>query len=201
MKKIILLWLCFLFLTTSAYANPGVVLQASNGDEIGTPSKPLQVSVVGGGGTITTSANQVIVGTGENTAAGNANLTFDGTTLTAPAVSTPLPPGEQTLRLLMDTPTTASDYNLGAFPGAMTIDNIYVLSFGSTMTGGFSECDANGANCVAVDADIVGIANTQTADDGSLTNPGIASGNTLKWLTTSVGGVVTSAVVWIKYHF
>lgn len=39
---------------------------------------------VGGGSGITTSANEVIVGTGANTAAGNSSLTFNGTSLGIP---------------------------------------------------------------------------------------------------------------------
>jgi hypothetical protein len=72
---------------------------------------------------------------------------------------------------------------------------------GTNITGQLWEYDANGANGSAVDsADIVGTAGSNVNDDGTLSNPGIASGNYVGWKMTSVAGAVTRAIITFDYE-
>lgn len=101
---------------------------------------------------------------------------------------------------VIDSPTSASDYVVWRAPEAVTITAIHVLTSGGTNTvGGLDEGDSNGANIVAVDSDITATAGTMAADDGSLTNPTIASGGTVNWHTTSVSGSPTSVMITFEY--
>ena len=97
-------------------------------------------------------------------------------------------------------PTAASDYSVWRVPYAITIRAIHVLTVGGTnVIGGLDEADANGLNPVAVDSDITATAGTNANDDGSLSNPTIASGVYLNWHTTSVSGSPTSVTVTFDY--
>lgn len=102
---------------------------------------------------------------------------------------------------VIDTPTASSDYIVWRAPYAVTITAIHVLCSGGTnIIGGLDEGDSNGANIVAVDADITSTAGSMAADDGSLTNPTIASGGTVNWHTTSISSTPTSAMVTFEYQ-
>lgn len=68
----------------------------------------------------------------------------------------------------------------------VTIQDIYgVLLSGTNVIGGFDECDSNGANCSAVDADIT-FNGSEDTDDGSLSNGTIDNNDWVRWHTTSV---------------
>lgn len=97
-------------------------------------------------------------------------------------------------------PTASDDYVMFRTPYAITIKAIHVLCTGGTnIIGGLDEGDSNGANVVAVDSDITASAGTMAADDGSLTNPTIASGGTVNWHTTSISGTPTAVMVTFDY--
>ena len=101
---------------------------------------------------------------------------------------------------VIDAATSTADYVVWRAPYAVTITAIHVLTTGGTnVIGGLDEGDSNGANIVAVDSDITGTAGTMAADDGTLTNPTIASGGTVNWHTTSVSGTNTSLMVTFEY--
>ena len=71
-------------------------------------------------------------------------------------------------------------------PYDITITDIKgVLLTGTNVVGGLDECDSNGANPVAVDADIT-FDGALDEDDGSLTNGTIDAGDWIRWHTTTV---------------
>jgi len=81
---------------------------------------------------------------------------------------------------------TSDDFLIWKTPVAITITDIHgVLQSGTNVVGGLDECDSDGANPVAVDADIT-FDGGSDEDDGSLTNGGIDAGDWIKWHTTSV---------------
>jgi hypothetical protein len=104
-------------------------------------------------------------------------------------------------------PAAAATDDLPIFkaPAALTIvaSSIHVYAIGGTnVVGGLDECTGTNGVCssvTAVDADITGTAGSDVADDGSLTNGGIASGNWIQWHTTSVSGTNTSLSVCFSY--
>ena len=111
-------------------------------------------------------------------------------------------PAWQRVSFILNTPTAASDFEVGSFPANITIKQIRVLSVGGTnVVGGLQECDANGGTCSAVDADITASAGTTATDDGTLTNGTIDANDQLQWLTTSISGSPTRAVVTIYYTY
>lgn len=99
----------------------------------------------------------------------------------------------------------ADDYPIFKAPYALTIvaSSIHVYQIGATnVVGGLDECTGTNGVCTgttAVDADITGTDGADVADDGALTNPGIASGNWIRWHTTSVSGTNTSLSVCFSY--
>lgn len=99
--------------------------------------------------------------------------------------------------------TTADDYPIEKFPYAITITGIRVYAIGGTnVVGGLDECTGTNGACssvTAVDSDITGTAGSSVADDGSLTNGGIAANNWIQWHTTSVSGTNTSLSVCFNY--
>ncbi len=93
-------------------------------------------------------------------------------------------------------PTANSDYPLWKVHSGITISTINVLVEGGTnVVGGLDEADASGNTPVAIDADITGTAGSNVADDGTLANPTLDSGDYLLWHTTSVTGAPTSITV------
>jgi len=98
-------------------------------------------------------------------------------------------------------PSSASDSPLWRVPSAITIKAIHVLCMdGTNIIGQMWEYDSNGANGSTVDSsDITGTAGSNVDDDGTLSNPGIATGNYLGWKTTSVSGVVTKVIITYDY--
>ena len=102
----------------------------------------------------------------------------------------------------IDNVVDASDYPLEKFPQAVTITNVKVYSIGDNVVGGLDECTGTNGVCsgtTAVDADITAADGVEASDDGSLTNPGIAAGNWIRWHTTSHTGSNTSASICFFY--
>jgi len=103
----------------------------------------------------------------------------------------------------IDNAIATSDYPVEKFPQAITITNVKVYQIGATnVIGGLEECTGTNGVCTAstdVDADITGTNGAEVSDDGSLSNPGIAAGNWIKWHTTSVSGTNTSLSVCFFY--
>jgi hypothetical protein len=95
------------------------------------------------------------------------------------------------------------DFAIEKFPYAVTITNIKVYQDGATnVIGGLDECTGTNGVCsstTAVDSDITGTDGAEVADDGSLSNPGIAAGNYIRWHTTSVSGTNTRMTVCFFY--
>lgn len=82
--------------------------------------------------------------------------------------------------------TASDDFLIFKAPIDLTVKNIHgVLQSGTNVIGGFDECDSDGANCVAIDADIT-FDGSNDSDDGSLSNASIDSGDWIRWHTTSV---------------
>lgn len=100
-------------------------------------------------------------------------------------------------------PVDTDDFPIFKAPYALTIDSIHVYTVGGTsVVGGLEECTGTAGVCSGstnVDADITGTADTDVADDGTLTNAAIASGNWIKWHTTSSTGTPTSVTVTFTY--
>ncbi len=100
---------------------------------------------------------------------------------------------------------TTDDLPIFKAPAALTIvaSSIHVYAIGGTnVVGGLDECTGTNGVCssvTAVDSDITGTAGSDVADDGTLTNAGIASGNWIQWHTTSVSGTNTSLSVCFSY--
>ena len=94
--------------------------------------------------------------------------------------------GEQSKSFAIYGALASDDFLLWRTPVAITITHIHgVLLTGTNVVGGVDECDANGANPVAVDADIT-FDGGLDSDDGGLTNPEVDAGDWVKWHTTSV---------------
>lgn len=97
-------------------------------------------------------------------------------------------------------PSDGDDFSVWRVPYAVTIKAIHVLTSGGTsVVGGLDEGDANGANAVAVDADITGSAGTNANDDGSLTNAAIDSGDYINWHTTTINGSPDRTTITFDY--
>ena len=99
-------------------------------------------------------------------------------------------------------PTANSDLPLWRCPATFTITAVHLLCKTQIIVGQLWEFDANGLNGATVDAsDITGIVDTNVDDDGSLSNPGIASGNYVGWKTTSATAGATYAIVTFEGYF
>jgi len=77
-------------------------------------------------------------------------------------------------------------------PVTITAVNCVVTS-GTSVVIDIQECDGNGANCATIDSTIT-CGNTNTADDGTLTNPSIDAGD---WVNVDLGAV-TGVVNWLS---
>jgi len=104
-----------------------------------------------------------------------------------------------TRSFIITNPTATADAPLWRVPYAITITGIHLLCKGAAIVGQLWEYDSNGLNGSTVDADITGVVDTNVNDDGSLSNPGIASGNYLGWKTTSATVGATQAIVSFEY--
>ena len=101
--------------------------------------------------------------------------------------------------IVIPDPAEADDINILKAPYGMTILGIDCIVQGSTsVTGQLQECTSSGGGCADLDADIT-CDSDGAADDGTLTDPTIASGAWLRWKTTSVSGTPTFLTVTVKY--
>ncbi len=99
-------------------------------------------------------------------------------------------------------PVATSDHQSWRAPAAITITNMHCLATGGTsLTGQFQECDANGANCADVDSDMTCTAGSNVNDDGTLSNGSIDSGDYILWKTTSVSGTQTELIACFDYTY
>jgi len=124
--------------------------------------------------------------------------TTDITTTNPPTISTPgFISGSKTFFGFTVTNPTAAKYFKGLYiPASFTVTNVHINSSGNVVVGQVWEFDDNGLNGSAVDSsDITSIVDDDVADDGTLSNPGIAAGNYLGWHTTSVTGTPTYVYV------
>lgn len=111
-------------------------------------------------------------------------------------------PGWQRVSFVIDAPDANSDYSLGSFPANITIRQIRVLTTsGTNVIGGLDEADADGANAVAIDSDITGLAGTTATDDGALNNPTVDANDQLNWHTTSISGTPTVLTVTVYFTY
>jgi len=97
-----------------------------------------------------------------------------------------------------ESPEATFDRNLWRTPVGITIVAAHCLATGGTsLTGGFQECDGNGANCAGIDGatTMTCTAGTTVDDDGNLSNPSIDAGDFINWTTASVSGTQTEVVV------
>ncbi|MBI5550758.1 MAG: hypothetical protein HY911_04565 [Desulfobacterales bacterium] len=97
----------------------------------------------------------------------------------------------------------ASDHMVTSFPHAITIRAVRVVQRGATnVIGHLDECDSAGAACAGVDgATDITATSTQSADDGTLSNPSIDANDVIQWHTTSVSGTNTDCMVCMDYTF
>lgn len=166
--------------TTTSTGTGSVVLGTS-------PTFTTSIIIPNGANPTTDAAGKIAIDTSATSGSG---IRFYGD------VAYHLPAWQILAKFVINTPTSASDFEIGSVFANATIKQIRVLSVGGTnVIGGLQECDANGGTCSAVDADITASAGTTATDDGSLTNPTIDANDQLQWLTTSTSGSPTRAVV------
>jgi hypothetical protein len=143
------------------------------------------------------------------TKSGTYNLSTTGTLGAGAITGTSITIGSYTLNSLLQSrsfiitnPTSSADGAIWRVPYNITIVAVHVLCVGGTnIVGQLWEYDSNGANGATVDSsDITGTAGTNVNDDGTLSNPAIASGNYLGWKTTSVSGAVNQAIISFDYQ-
>lgn len=109
-------------------------------------------------------------------------------------------PTIQHVSFVIPAPTVDDDINLMKAPYGMTILGIDTIIQGSTsVTGQLQECTSAGASCADLDSDIIADSDGQ-ADDGSLTDSTIASGNWIRWKTASVSGTPTFLTVTVRFR-
>lgn len=107
----------------------------------------------------------------------------------------------QSKSIVVMSPDVNSDVSAWLVPYSITIKKIRLFcKDGTSIIGGLLECDNTGSNCVSVDTALLSAnANTIAADDGSLSNPGIAAGNILSWDTGTTVGNVNYELVTYEY--
>ena len=97
-------------------------------------------------------------------------------------------------------PTNTGELSLGRIPQSITITHIHVLTHGgNSLTGQLDVADSNGQNPIPVGNDIIGTAEINVDDDGSLSSPEVGTGDYLNWHTTAIDGTPTQVVVTFEY--
>lgn len=106
----------------------------------------------------------------------------------------------QSKSFVITNPTASSDLPLWRAPSAATITAVHLNCKTQIIVGQLWEYDSNGLNGATVDStDITGIVDTNVNDDGTLSNPSIASGAYVGWKTTSATAGATYAIVTFDY--
>ena len=106
-------------------------------------------------------------------------------------------PAYQSKSFTIVNPAGAATYGIWRTPYAYTLQTVYALCAGGTVTGALYEADGNGANCLTstINAAITGTTTTAS----NIVNGGIDSGDFLCWITTSTGGTPTRLDVTYNY--
>lgn len=187
-------------LTTWAGITPG----ANVGTFLATPSSAnLRGAVTdeSGTGALIFAGGDIAAATATTASAGDN----DTSVATTAFVQTAKKSGIQPVCAVIPAAVATDDYPIFKAPAALTITGgtvrVYAIG-GTNVVGGFDECTGTNGTCssvTAVDADITGTAGSDVADDGTLTNGTIASGNWVQWHTTSVSGTNTSVSVCFSY--
>ena len=110
-------------------------------------------------------------------------------------------PSVQYASFVIPAPVDTDDILIMKAPYGMTITKVDCIVQGTTsITGQLQECDSAGANCADTDAsgDIACDADG-AADDGSLSNASIDSGDWILWKSTSASGTPTFLTVTFQY--
>jgi hypothetical protein len=95
-------------------------------------------------------------------------------------------------------PATTDDMRVMKAPYGITIVGIdAIIQGGTNVIGQLQECSSTGASCTDLDSDIT-VDTDGAADDGTLTDPTIASGAWWGWKTTSVSGTVDFLIVTVR---
>lgn len=109
-------------------------------------------------------------------------------------------PSIQHISFVIPAPAATDDMLLMKAPFGMTILTIRGVLQGTTnVIGQLQECNSSGASCVDLDSDIT-FDGGEDADDGTLTDNTIASGNWIAWKTTSVSGTPTFLTITVTYR-
>jgi hypothetical protein len=109
-------------------------------------------------------------------------------------------PSIKHVSFVMPAPVATDDFILMKAPYGMTILTIKGVLAGTTnVVGQLQECDSSGASCADLDSDIT-FNGGEDADDGTLTDSTITSGNWIAWKTTSISGTPTFLTVTVTYR-
>jgi hypothetical protein len=109
-------------------------------------------------------------------------------------------PSIQHVSFVIPAPAAADDMLLMKAPYGMSILTIRGVLQGTTnVVGQLQECTSAGASCADLDSDIT-FNGDEDADDGSLTDSTIASGNWIGWKTTSVSGTPTFLTITVTFR-
>jgi len=109
----------------------------------------------------------------------------------------------ETLDKTLEDPADADSFLIYKAPAALTITDIDCIvdpaDTGESVVIDIQECDGTGDSCTTVDATIT-CDNDGAADDGSLSNGAIDSGDWINWDIGTVTGTVTQVSVTVKYE-
>lgn len=109
-------------------------------------------------------------------------------------------PSIQHVSFVIPAPAATDDMLLMKAPYGMSILTIRGVLQGTTnVVGQLQECTSAGASCADLDSDIT-FNGDEDADDGSLTDSTIASGNWIGWKTTSVSGTPTFLTITVTFR-
>lgn len=109
-------------------------------------------------------------------------------------------PSIQHVSFVIPAPAATDDMLLMKAPYGMSILTIKGVLQGTTnVVGQLQECTSAGASCADLDSDIT-FNGGEDADDGTLTDSTIASGNWIGWKTTSVSGTPTFLTITVTFR-
>jgi hypothetical protein len=111
-------------------------------------------------------------------------------------------PSVQYASFVIPAPVAADDILIMKAPYGMTIIKTDCIVQGTTSVHGqLQECDAAGANCADTDStDDITCDADGAADDGTLSNASIDSGDWIMWKTTSIADTPTFLTVTFTYY-
>lgn len=110
---------------------------------------------------------------------------------------------QKSFSTIVSSPTSTLDPLLFKAPFDMTISRVNCIvdpaDSSESAVIDIKKCDANGDTCTAIDSSSITCANTNTADDGSLTSPAITKNNWVQLDIGTVTGTVTNLTVTADY--